>query len=79
MFVLLLIVWVDWLFGLMFGKYDVVILNVGVIEKCKEKYDFMIYWFGLYGFYVCIVSLIVKIVELKDIVGLWIIIGVGMS
>jgi polar amino acid transport system substrate-binding protein len=37
------VAWIDWPLGLVSGKYDAVISNVGVTEQRKEKFDFSTY------------------------------------
>ena len=74
---LLPIAWADWPLGLVSGKYDAVISNVGVTEERKLKYDFSTYRLGLHGFFVRNDSAIQAIREPKDIAGLRIITGSG--
>lgn len=73
------ILWEDWLLGVIFGKYDVVISNIIVIKEWKEKFDFVIYCKDLLGFYVKSISLLSKIDKVEDIVGLKIIVGFGIN
>jgi polar amino acid transport system substrate-binding protein len=71
------VAWEDWPLGLVSGKYDAVINNVGVTEERKKKYDFSSYRQGLHGFYVSIDSPIRKIAEPRDIAGLRVITDAG--
>jgi polar amino acid transport system substrate-binding protein len=73
------IAWADWPLGLISGKYDAVISNVGVTEARKEKFDFSTYRLGLHGFYVRNDSPVVAIREPKDAAGLRIITGSGTN
>jgi polar amino acid transport system substrate-binding protein len=73
------VAWADWPLGLVSGKYDAVISNVGVTEQRKEKFDFSTYRQGLHGFYVKADSGITSIKEPKDAVGLRIIVGAGTN
>jgi polar amino acid transport system substrate-binding protein len=75
--VLVPVAWEDWPLGLTSGKYDVVICNVGVTEKRKQKFDFTTYRLGLHAFYVASNSPIRSIREPKDIAGLRVITGSG--
>lgn len=71
------VVWEDWPLGLVSGKYDAVINNVGVTEERKKKYDFSSYRQGLQGFYVTTNSPIQKIAEPRHIAGLRVITEAG--
>jgi polar amino acid transport system substrate-binding protein len=73
------VAWADWPLGLVSGKYDAVISNVGVTEQRKEKFDFSTYRQGLHGFYVRNDSPIVAIKEPKDAAGLRVIVGAGTN
>jgi polar amino acid transport system substrate-binding protein len=73
------IAWADWPLGLLSGKYDAVISNVGVTEARKEKFDFSTYRLGLHGFYVRADSPVVAIREPRDAAGLRIITGSGTN
>lgn len=73
------VAWPDWPLGIVSGKYDAVISNVGVTEERKEKYDFSSYRQGLHGFYVKQDSPVTSITEPADIAGLRIIVGVGTN
>ena len=73
------IAWADWPLGLVSGKYDAVISNVGVTEQRKEKFDFSTYRLGLHGFYVRADSTIRSIKEPKDVAGLKIVTGAGTN
>lgn len=73
------VAWIDWPLGLVSGKYDAVISNVGVTEQRKEKFDFSTYRQGLHGIYVKSDSKINAINEPKDAAGLRIIIGAGTN
>ena len=73
------VAWPDWPLGLLSGKYDAVISNVGVTEARKEKFDFSTYRLGLHGFYVRADNPIVAIREPKDASGLRIITGSGTN
>ena len=73
------VAWVDWPLGLVSGKYDAVISNVGVTEERKEKFDFSTYRIGVHGFYVKADSPITEIKEPKDVAGLKIITGSGTN
>lgn len=73
------VAWADWPLGLVSGKYDAVISNVGVTEERKEKFDFTSYRQGLHGFFVTSDSGIVSIKEPKDAAGLRIIVGAGTN
>jgi polar amino acid transport system substrate-binding protein len=73
------IAWADWPLGLVSGKFDAVISNVGVTEARKEKFDFSTYRLGLHGFFVRADSPIVAIREPKDAAGLEIITGSGTN
>ena len=74
---LVAVAWPDWPLGLVSGKYDAVISNVGVTEERKLKFDFSTYRLGLHGFFVRNDSPIHSIKEPKDIAGLKIITGSG--
>ena len=67
---LVAVAWPDWPLGLISGKYDAVISNVGVTEERKLKYDFSTYRQGLHGFFVKTDSAITSIKEPKDVAGL---------
>lgn len=71
------VAWPDWPLGLMSGKYDAVISNVGVTEQRKRKFDFTTYRLGLHAFYVPVTSAIQSIREPKDIAGLRVITSSG--
>lgn len=71
------VAWPDWPLGLVSGKYDAVISNVGVTEERKLKFDFSTYRLGLHGFFVRKDSPIQSIKEPKDIAGLRIITSSG--
>lgn len=73
------IAWADWPLGLVSGKYDAVISNVGVTEERKEKYDFSSYRRGGHGFFVPLNSPVQSIKEPKDAAGLRIIVGAGTN
>lgn len=73
------IAWADWPLGLVSGKFDAVISNVGVTEARKEKFDFSTYRLGLHGFYVRADSTISAIHEPKDVAGLRFITGSGTN
>jgi polar amino acid transport system substrate-binding protein len=73
------VAWADWPLGLVSGKYDAVISNVGVTEQRKEKFDFSTYRQGLHGFFVKSDSGITSIKEPKDAAGLRIIVGAGTN
>lgn len=73
------VAWADWPLGLVSGKYDAVISNVGVTEQRKEKFDFSTYRQGLHGFFVKPDSGITSIKEPKDAAGLRIIVGPGTN
>lgn len=74
---LVAVAWEDWPLGLVSGKFDAVISNVGVTEERKLKYDFSSYRQGLHGFYVRKDSPIQKIAEPKDVAGLKIVTDPG--
>ncbi|MCF1472300.1 ABC transporter substrate-binding protein [Agrobacterium vitis] len=71
------VAWADWPLGLVSGKYDAVISNVGVTEQRKQKFDFSTYRYGLHGFYVKNDSPITALKEQKDVAGLRIIVASG--
>ncbi|WP_246777664.1 ABC transporter substrate-binding protein [Rhizobium sp. BG4] len=73
------VAWIDWPLGLVSGKYDAVISNVGVTEERKQKFDFSTYRKGLHGFFVKGDSAIASIKEPKDAAGLRIIVGAGTN
>jgi polar amino acid transport system substrate-binding protein len=73
------VAWADWPLGLVSGKYDAVISNVGVTEQRKEKFDFSTYRQGLHGFYVRNESPVAAIAEPKDAAGLRVIVGAGTN
>jgi polar amino acid transport system substrate-binding protein len=73
------VAWPDWPLGLVSGKYDAVISNVGVTEARKEKFDFSTYRLGLHGFFVRNDSAIAAIHEPKDAAGLKIITSSGTN
>lgn len=73
------VAWADWPLGLVSGKYDAVISNVGVTEQRKEKFDFSTYRQGLHGFFVKSDSKIASIRDPKDAAGLRIIVGAGTN
>jgi polar amino acid transport system substrate-binding protein len=73
------VAWADWPLGLMSGKYDAVISNVGVTEQRKEKFDFSTYRQGLHGFFVKADSKISRIREPKDAAGLRITVGASTN
>jgi polar amino acid transport system substrate-binding protein len=73
------VAWIDWPLGLVSGKYDAVISNVGVTEQRKEKFDFSTYRQGLHGFLVRSDSAVSSIREPKDAAGLRIIVGAGTN
>lgn len=78
-FRLVFIVWEDWLLGIVFGCYDVVLINIVVIEKCKEKFDFVIYWVDFLVFLVKFISDIVVVNGFVDFVGCKVIVGFGIN
>lgn len=63
--------------GLISGKYDTVISNVGVTEQREQRFDFATYRLGLHAFYVAVGSAIQSIREPKDVAGLRVITGSG--
>jgi polar amino acid transport system substrate-binding protein len=73
------VAWADWPLGLVSGKYDAVISNVGVTELRKEKFDFSTYRQGLHGFFVKADSNIKEIREPKDAAGLRITVGAATN
>jgi len=73
------VAWIDWPLGLVSGKYDAVISNVGVTEERKQKFDFSTYRKGLHGFFVKGDSAIASIKEPRDAAGLRIIVGAGTN
>lgn len=73
------IAWADWPLGLVSGKYDAVISNVGVTEERKQKFDFSTYRLGLHGFYVKADGPIKSIRVPKDAAGLKISTGAGTN
>ncbi|WP_105385389.1 ABC transporter substrate-binding protein [Neorhizobium alkalisoli] len=73
------VAWADWPLGLVSGKYDAVISNVGVTEQRKEKFDFSTYRQGLHGFFVKADSNIREIKEPKDAAGLRITVGASTN
>ncbi|WP_085044371.1 ABC transporter substrate-binding protein [Ensifer aridi] len=73
------VAWPDWPLGLVAGKYDAVISNVGVTELRKEKFDFSTYRQGLHGFFVKAGSNINEIKEPKDAAGLRITVGASTN
>jgi polar amino acid transport system substrate-binding protein len=73
------VAWADWPLGLVSGKYDAVISNVGVTELRKEKFDFSTYRQGLHGFFVKNDSPIKQIREPKDAAGLRITVGASTN
>lgn len=73
------VAWADWPLGLVSGKYDAVISNVGVTEQRKEKFDFSTYRQGLHGFFVKADSKISQIREPKDAAGLRITVGASTN
>ncbi|RWX74964.1 ABC transporter substrate-binding protein [Neorhizobium lilium] len=73
------VAWADWPLGLVSGKYDAVISNVGVTEQRKEKFDFSTYRQGLHGFFVKADSPITSIREPKDAAGLRITVGASTN
>ncbi|MBW6425789.1 ABC transporter substrate-binding protein [Rhizobium sp. XQZ8] len=73
------VAWADWPLGLVSGKYDAVISNVGVTELRKEKFDFSTYRQGLHGFFVKTDSNIKEIREPKDAAGLRITVGASTN
>lgn len=73
------VAWADWPLGLVSGKYDAVISNVGVTEERKEKFDFSTYRQGLHGFFTLKGRGIERIAEPADIAGLRIIVGAGTN
>ncbi|RDJ27705.1 ABC transporter substrate-binding protein [Bosea caraganae] len=73
------IAWADWPLGLVSGKYDAVISNVGVTEQRKEKFDFSTYRQGLHGFFVKADSKVTQIREPKDAAGLSFSVGGGTN
>ena len=77
--VLVPIAWEDWPLGLVSGKFDAVVSNVGVTEERKQRFDFSTYRKGLHGFYVKSDSPIQAIREPKDIAGLRIITKPGTN
>ncbi|MDR2127645.1 MAG: ABC transporter substrate-binding protein [Burkholderiaceae bacterium] len=77
--VLIPVAWADWPLGLVSGRFDAVISNVGVTEQRKEKFDFSTYRQGLHGFFVKADSGIDRIAEPRDAAGLKIIVGAGTN
>jgi polar amino acid transport system substrate-binding protein len=77
--VLVPVAWEDWPLGLVSGKFDAVVSNVGVTEERKQRFDFSTYRKGLHGFYVRSDSPIQAIREPKDIAGLTIITSPGTN
>ncbi|CDZ67336.1 ABC transporter substrate-binding protein [Neorhizobium galegae] len=73
------VAWADWPLGLVSGKYDAVISNVGVTELRKEKFDFSTYRQGLHGFFVKADSAVKEIKEPKDAAGLRITAGASTN
>jgi polar amino acid transport system substrate-binding protein len=73
------VAWPDWPLGLVSGKYDAVISNVGVTEQRKEKFDFSTYRQGLHGFFVKAASGITEIKQPKDAAGLRITVGASTN
>ncbi len=73
------VAWADWPLGLVSGKYDAVISNVGVTELRKEKFDFSTYRQGLHGFFVKADSPVKEIKEPKDAAGLRITVGASTN
>ena len=73
------VAWPDWPLGLVSGKYDAVISNVGVTEQRKEKFDFSTYRQGLHGFFVRSDSDVKEIKEPKDAAGLRITVGASTN
>ncbi|WP_371674254.1 ABC transporter substrate-binding protein [Neorhizobium sp. T25_27] len=73
------VAWPDWPLGLVSGKYDAVISNVGVTEQRKEKFDFSTYRQGLHGFFVKADSGITEIKQPKDAAGLRITVGASTN
>ncbi|OHV80239.1 ABC transporter substrate-binding protein [Rhizobium sp. LCM 4573] len=73
------VAWADWPLGLVSGKYDAVISNVGVTEERKEKFDFSTYRQGLHGFFVKADSDVKEIREPKDAAGLSITVGASTN
>ncbi|MQY49333.1 transporter substrate-binding domain-containing protein [Rhizobiales bacterium RZME27] len=73
------VAWADWPLGLVSGKYDAVISNVGVTELRKKKFDFSTYRQGLHGFFVKADSAIQDIREPKDAAGLRITVGASTN
>lgn len=71
--------WADWPLGLVSGKFDVVISNVGVTEERKEKYDFSSYRQGLHGIFVPSNSPLASITEPKDAAGQRVIVALGTN
>ncbi|MDR6871735.1 polar amino acid transport system substrate-binding protein [Bosea sp. BE125] len=76
---LLPVAWADWPLGIVSGKYDAAISNIGVTEQRKEKFDFSSYRQGLHGFFVKADSKIERIAQPRDAAGLKIIIGAGTN
>jgi polar amino acid transport system substrate-binding protein len=73
------VAWADWPLGIVSGKYDAVISNVGVTEQRKEKFDFSTYRRGLHGIFVASNSKLENITEPKDAAGLRVIVGSGTN
>jgi polar amino acid transport system substrate-binding protein len=73
------VAWPDWPLGLVSGKYDAVISNVGVTEQRKEKFDFSTYRQGLHGFFVKADSGITEIKQPNDAAGLRITVGASTN
>ncbi|MGO4175560.1 ABC transporter substrate-binding protein [Bosea sp. TAF32] len=71
--------WADWPLGVISGKYDAAISNIGVTEQRKEKFDFSSYRLGLHGFFVKADSKVEKIAEPKDLAGLRVVLGAGTN
>ncbi|UPG74807.1 ABC transporter substrate-binding protein (plasmid) [Roseomonas gilardii subsp. gilardii] len=73
------VAWADWPLGLVSGRFDAAISNIGVTEQRKEKFDFSTYRQGLHGFFVRSDSPITAIREPKDVAGLRLALGAGTN
>ncbi len=71
--------WADWPLGVISGKYDAAISNIGVTEQRKEKFDFSSYRAGLHGFFVKADSKVETIAGPKDAAGLRVVLGAGTN
>lgn len=73
------VAWADWPLGLVSGRFDAAISNIGVTEQRKEKFDFSTYRQGLHGLFVRSDSPIRSIREPKDVAGLRLALGAGTN